>query len=124
MKFVVQILTWWNNQSVGTQIFTWRKGKFVGEDDQGNKYYRNKDDSKRWVIFNGMIEASRVPADWHGWLHHTFDNNPAENPLVQKSWGKPHQENLTSSDEAYHPPGSIFAKKPQVQHDYEAWQPE
>lgn len=124
MKFLAKILTWWNNQSVGTQIFTWRKGQFVGEDEQGNKYYRTKDDVRRWIVFNGLIEASRIPADWHGWLHHTFDNNPAENPLEHKSWEKSNQENLTSTDAAYRPAGSIFAATSNAARDYEAWQPE
>lgn len=124
MKFFMRILTWWNDQSFGTQIFTWRKGQFVGEDDQGNKYYRTKDDSKRWIVFNGLIEASRIPAEWHGWLHHTFDNNPAEDPLPHKSWEKPHVDNQTATTAAYHPPGSIFGKSESGPRDCEAWQPE
>ncbi|MEE9455017.1 MAG: NADH:ubiquinone oxidoreductase subunit NDUFA12 [Paracoccaceae bacterium] len=124
MKFLIQIFTWWNNQSFGTQIFTWRKGQFVGEDNEGNKYYRNSDDTKRWIIYNGLIEASRVSPDWHGWLHHTFDENPAENALAHKVWEKPHVENLTASENAYRPKGSIFAAKQQTAQDYEAWQPE
>ncbi len=124
MKFLIRIFTWWNTQSFGTQIFTWRKGQLVGADDQGNKYYRNSDDTKRWVIYNGLIEASRVSPDWHGWLHHTFDENPAEIPLAHKSWEKPHVENLTAHKNAYRPKGSIFATNPKAPRDYEAWQPE
>jgi len=58
-------VTWWNGQTLNTQLFTWRKGIKVGEDAEGNVYYRNADSSKRWVIFNGEIEATRVNADWH-----------------------------------------------------------
>lgn len=122
MKFILQLLTWWDGQSLGTRLFTWRKGKLVGEDNLGNKYYTYK--AKRWVIYNGAIEGSRVSPEWHGWLHHTFDNMPNDNPLPQKPWQKPHQENLTGTDAAYHPKGSILMAKPAKRSDYDAWQPE
>jgi NADH:ubiquinone oxidoreductase subunit len=46
MKFLVRMLTWWNSQTLGTQIFTWRRGIRVGADEQGNIYYQNKDASR------------------------------------------------------------------------------
>ena len=83
---------------LGTQIFTARKGVKVGEDEQGNIYYQTADGKRRWVIYNGEMEASRVTPDWHGWLHHTWDEPPTEAPLKHKAWEKPHQENLTGTD--------------------------
>lgn len=124
MKFILQILTWWNSQSLGTQIYTWRNGTIVGEDSQGNKYYENADKSRRWVIYNGIIDGSRIPADWHGWIHHTFDECPGTTPLVHKEWEKEHQKNVSGTDAAYHPAGSIFAPSSKSPRDYEAWQPE
>jgi NADH:ubiquinone oxidoreductase subunit len=121
---VLRGLVWWKDQTLGTQIFTWRNGVKVGEDDSGNVYYNNKDDSKRWVIFNGEIEASRVSPDWHGWLHHTFDEAPGTTPLEHKAWEKPHVENLTGTVAAYAPAGSIRRERPADRKDYEAWQPE
>ena len=121
---LLRAITWWNGQTLNTQIFTWRKGEKVGEDDQGNIYYRTKNDSKRWVIYNGGAEASRVGPDWHGWLHRTFDELPSERPLPKKTWEKPHQENLTGTMMAYAPAGSIRAKAPVERSDYEAWSPE
>ena len=117
-------VTWWNGQTLNTQLFTWRKGIKVGEDAEGNMYYRNADSSKRWVIFNGEIEATRVNADWHGWLHHSWDETPEARPLAHKTWEKPHQENLTGTALAYAPAGSIRREKPADRGDYEAWQPE
>ena len=117
-------VTWWNGQTLNTQLFTWRKGIKVGEDAEGNMYYRNADSSKRWVIFNGEIEATRVNADWHGWLHHSWDETPQDRPLAHKAWEKPHQENLTGTALAYAPAGSIRREKPADRGDYEAWQPE
>ena len=117
-------MTWWNGQTLNTQLFTWRKGLKVGTDAQGNTFYKNKDDSKRWVIFNGEAEASRVDPEWHGWLHRTWDEPPTEKPLVNKSWQKPHQENLTGTAMAYAPAGSIRRAQPAARADYEAWTPE
>lgn len=121
---ILSAFTWWNGQTLNTQFFTWRKGEKVGEDAQGNIYYRNSDDSKRWVIFNGEIEASRINPDWHGWMHRTYDEPPTDKPLVHKEWEKPHQENLTGTMLAYAPSGSIRREKPADRGDYEAWTPE
>lgn len=78
---LVRAVTWWNGQTLNTQFFTWRKGVKVGHDTSGNTYYRTSDGKRRWVIFNGDSEASRVSPDWHGWLHHTWMSPQASNPL-------------------------------------------
>jgi NADH:ubiquinone oxidoreductase subunit len=124
MDFLLRLLTWWNSQTLGTQIFTSRHGIRVGEDDQGNVFYRDASDTRRWVIFNGESEATRVGPGWHGWLHHTVDTTPVEAPLRSRPWEKPHQENLTGTPAAYAPPGSIRLAEPVARRDYEAWQPE
>ena len=119
-----RVFTWWNGQTLGTQLFTARKGNKVGEDAQGNIFYRNADDSKRWVIYNGEIEASRIDAEWHGWLHRTWDEPPSEVAVTHKSWEKPHLPNLTGSAAAYAPEGSIRHAAPKARSDYEAWSQE
>ena len=124
LNTLLRAVTWWNGQTLNTQIFTWRKGRKVGEDSQGNVFYRNADDSKRWVIFNGEVEASRIDPDWHGWLHRTWAEPPTDKPLAHKSWEKPHQENLTGTPLAYAPAGSIRRSDPVERKDYEAWSPE
>ena len=124
LNTLLRAVTWWNGQSLGTQLYTWRKGEKVGEDDQGNIFYQTADAKRRWVIYNGEPEASRVDADWHGWLHHTFKESPAERPLPKKTWEKPHQENLTGTALAYAPAGSIRRAAPEERRDYEAWSPE
>ena len=121
---IKRIFTWWDGQSFGTQLWTSRNGKKVGEDAQGNIFYQNADGSRRWVIYNGQNEASRVSPDWHGWLHHTWDQTPTESELPHKAWEKPHQENLTGTAAAYAPAGSIRRSAPADRSDYEAWTPE
>ncbi|MBX2855264.1 MAG: NADH:ubiquinone oxidoreductase subunit NDUFA12 [Rhodobacteraceae bacterium] len=125
MSLLQQLFTWWNGQTIGTRIFTARRGEFVGEDEQGNRYYRTRDDKRRWVIYNGEAEASRVSPDWHGWMHHTYKEPPTDAPLPKQEWEKPHQPNPTGTDQAYRPDGSLLtpAERPKVAGDYEAWSP-
>jgi NADH:ubiquinone oxidoreductase subunit len=124
MSFLLKFFTWWNGETFGTQIYTRRHGKRVGEDSQGNVFYQTVDGARRWVIYDGEAEASRIGPEWHGWLHHTYQEPPTVAPLPRRSWEKPHQPNLTGTDRAYHPPGSLLASRPRAQADYEAWSPE
>ena len=124
MKFLLRLLTWWNGQTLGTQIFTARKGVKVGEDEQGNVYYQTQDGKRRWVIYNGEVEASRISPDWHGWMHFTYPEPPTKQPLQHKSWELPHKDNRTGLADAYVPAGSIRRASLIERRDYEAWQPE
>ncbi|MEM8798691.1 MAG: NADH:ubiquinone oxidoreductase subunit NDUFA12 [Pseudomonadota bacterium] len=122
-------LTWWKTATIGTRIFTWRHGEKVGEDDAGNRYFRGNTkmngQERRWVIYAGDIDASRVPPEWHAWLHHLVEAPPSEVPLQEKVWEKPHVPNLTGTDAAYVPPGSLKDPRPRspATGDYEAWRP-
>ncbi len=124
MKLILQLLTWWNGQTLGTRLFTWRKGERVGEDAEGNIFYQMDAGKRRWVIFNGEAEASRVSPEWHGWLHFTVDTPPSEEAPNRKVWEKDHVPNMTGTAAAYHPPGSMLSATPAPRADYEAWQPE
>jgi NADH:ubiquinone oxidoreductase subunit len=121
---LLQAVTWWNGSTLNTALYTRRHGRKVGQDAQGNTFYETHDGARRWVIFNGEAEASRVDPDWHGWLHHTWKEPPTERPLPHKPWEKPHIENLTGTALAYAPAGSIRQADPVERKDYEAWSPE
>ncbi len=95
------IFTWWNSATLGIRFTIARRGVFVGEDDYGNRYYEARDASdsyddhrRRWVIYRGYAEASKVPAEWHGWLHYTFDDSPATTPLKRRAPAQPHRHDL------------------------------
>ncbi|MDO6728870.1 NADH:ubiquinone oxidoreductase subunit NDUFA12 [Marinovum sp. 2_MG-2023] len=124
LNTLLRAVTWWDGSTLNTALYTNRKGVKVGDDDQGNVYYETRDGKRRWVMFNGEVEASRVNADWHGWLHHTMKEPPTERPLTHKTWEKPHQENLTGTPLAYAPAGSLRRPEPAARQDYEAWTPE
>ena len=71
-----QIFTWWNQQTFGTRLQVLFSGKLVGKDKNGNKYYQSKS-GKRWVIYKGEVEASKIPNEWYSWMH--YINNKIEN---------------------------------------------
>jgi NADH:ubiquinone oxidoreductase subunit len=131
--FLTRMFSWWNDQTFGTQFWTSRHGEFVGEDEFGNRYYREKGGrispalgyNRRWVIYNGVVEASRVPPAWHAWLHYIVDVPPTEDKVTPRPWWKPHRPNLTGLPGAYRPPGSTLAqnRRPPATGDYRAWTP-
>lgn len=124
MSLFSQLFTWWDGQTLGTRLWTARNGQRVGEDGEGNTFYQTADGVRRWVIYNGEIEASRVGPEWHGWLHHTYQDPPTEKPFRHKPWEKPHKPNLTGTPAAYHPPGSVLSAAPEPRLDYKPWTPE
>ena len=100
---IKQIFTWWNSQTVGTFIYTIFFGKFIGSDEFGNKYYENKRNNKRWVIYKGEINASKITSEWYSWTHNISKESPLEKKTTKYSWQKPHIENKTGTKEAYKP---------------------
>jgi NADH:ubiquinone oxidoreductase subunit len=113
---------------ITTYLHTYFFGKFVGRDEFGNSYYRNtnaKDaNEKRWVIYKGVIEASKVPATWHRWLHYTTDKLPTEEDIESFVWQKSHKANFTGTDSAYKPISSAEIKEHVANSaPYQAWKP-
>ena len=119
-NLIKQIFTWWNKQTVGTFIYTLLNGKFVGEDQFGNKYYSNSKDKKRWVIYKDIVESSKIPPEWHLWMHYLSKNKPSEN-VNKFSWQKKHEENFTGTQKAYKPEGSLHSDTKKSMKKYETW---
>ena len=114
--------------SFGTLLYTWAKGRLVGTDTNGNRYYIERSApkgqrAKRWVVFSGAVEASTIPPEWHAWLHHTTDKPLTDMP--RQPWQKAHEPNHTGTGGAYLPPGHDLrgGKRERAAGDYEAWQP-
>jgi NADH:ubiquinone oxidoreductase subunit len=126
MSFLRMIFVWWRGATLGTLVTTWTTGRAVGTDQYGNRYYQTKDGKRRWVLYAGTVDASRVPPDWHGWMHHTFKDPPTVASPIIKPWEKEHVPNLTGTPEAWRPPGSLArgGARPPATGDYQAWQPE
>ncbi len=123
----LSFFTWWHGPGIGTWLFT-RRGSEVGRDDQGNIYYRwaSKTGERRWVIYNGAPEASRIPPEWHLWLHKTRDLPPSESPLTPRVWEKAWSPNATGTSAAHLPSGALAVggKRAKATGDYRAWTPE
>ena len=111
-----QIFTWWNRNTLGTFLKTLFYGKFVGSDEFGNKYYKNKKDH-RWVIYATDIEATKITSDWFLWMHHTVNEIPIEK-TKKYNWQKKHEQNLSGTHKAYKP--NKISKKTKFK-NYETW---
>ena len=120
--------TWWNGATIGTW-FGLRGKTRVGEDALGNVYYQGGADTagrpRRWVIYNGSNDLSRVAPEWFSWLAHQIDGPPDDALPPPRAWEKPPQPNLTGTNRAYRPSGALEAGgvRSAATGDYEAWTP-
>ncbi len=133
-NFLIHFFTWWNGATIATRFHTWRHGELVGRDEFGNHYYQTKGAKKdpalgfvrRWVIYNGVAEASRIPPGWYGWMLHKIDTPPNKGEAyVPREWEMPHQPNMTGTPMAYRPQGSLLRGKGRGKdvESYQAWTP-
>ena len=102
----------------------------VGRDEFGNQYFetrkaRRGQRKRRYVLYKGHVEASKVPPDWHGWLHYTEQQPPPETGYAAHDWQQEHLPNLTGTKYAYRPAGHVLegGRRKKATGDYEAWTP-
>ena len=136
MGILGKIFTWWDGATIGTLLNSALKGEQVGTDHQGNRYFRAKKRvpagqpfagrERRWVLYNGANDASRVPAEWHGWLHGSYDGVPESFLPPARIWETEYTPNATGTVAAYRPAGALErgGKRAAATGDYEAWSPE
>ena len=117
-----------SGMNLGTRLFTLLRGHLVGTDAAGNNYYQERairpnGRARRWVAYNGEVEASRVPPEWHAWLHYTTDTPIPSS--ARRAWSRPHIPNATGTPDGYRPPGHDYegGKRDRATGDYEAWTP-
>jgi NADH:ubiquinone oxidoreductase subunit len=131
--FLLRYFTWWNGATLNTLFHTHRHGELVGHDEFGNAYYRTRGGAidpalgfeRRWVIYNGVSEASMTPPGWNGWLHQTVDTPPSEEDYRPREWQLPHRGNPTGTPGAVRPKGSTLRRgqRQATGGDYQAWTP-
>lgn len=126
MGLLGKIFTWWDGATIGTLLNSWATGRQVGADGLGNRYYMARDGKRRWVIYQGSNDASRVPPEWHGWLHGTYDELPQDVLPAPRSWEAAPAANLTGTAAAYRPAGALErgGRRAAATGDYEAWRPD
>ena len=117
LTLLKKIFTWWNRDTFGTRLKTIFYGKFVGQDSFGNKYYESKS-GKRWVIYSGEIDASKIPVEWYSWIHFTPNRIEKKRDFEKYTWQKPHQSNKTGTADAYYPHKQ---KKDAAEKKYKTW---
>ena len=99
----------------------------MGFDEFGNEYFSQKrkapKNERRWVVFKGLAEGSKIPPGWYGWIHKTRDLPPSE-ATKKLSWQQSHLPNLTGTKHAYMRPEYKESNKRKVPlKAYEAWTP-
>ena len=113
-----------------SKIFIKLSAQIVGTDEFGNRYYQSRRTradgrQRRFVVYKGNVEASKVPSDWHGWLHHTESTPPPVGGYDKHVWQQEHQPNVTGTNHAYRPDGHMLkgGKRKPATGDYEPWNP-
>ena len=130
---LLRLIRWISGYEPITNMIQIRlRGRLVGADAYGNRYFRERGSpsspigfgrERRWVIYaTGGNDGSKIPAEWHGWLHHRCADPLREN---RHPWQLPHQTNLTGTEATYRPPGHMLmgGKRDSARGDYLAWQP-
>ena len=130
MSVFKNIFTWWEGATFGTWLNTRRTGVERGRDTLGNLYYESRKSAsnrhRRWVIYAGINDASRIPPEWHCWLHHQIDDVPDRALPPQRQWEVAATPNLTGTADAYVPTGAYGngQTRAKVTGDYESWSPD
>ena len=104
-----------------------RKLKFVGSDMYGNRYYINEKTEQRLCIYNGIAEPSKIPPEWHVWMHHSSDAPITHDDSSSLSWRIGHIPNTTGTKFAYKPKGSVAlaieSGEFKLEKNYTSWSP-
>ncbi len=124
MGILHKIFTWWDGATIGTSLQIWRQGKKLGSDSLGNVYYGSKS-GRRWVVYDGANDPSRLPPEWYAWLHHQLDDVPDQALPPPPKFLKEPTGNLTGTSLAYRPSGAMErgGVRQAASGDYEAWTP-
>ena len=125
MGFFKNLFTWWEGQTTGTRLHSWLTGRKLGEDHLGNVYMASKK-GRRWVMYNGSNDVSRVPPEWYAWLTRQIDDVPDKALPPPPKFLKPAAPNLTGTPDAYRPSGALErgGRRQAASGDYQAWTPD
>ena len=128
MGFLVENIHLVERRDVGHGLFTaplWQGGR---PRRAGNIYYQDKKDAaRRWVIYAGDNDGSRVPPDWHA-VAARDDRRTARQRRCRRcaSSRQAPTPNLTGTMAAFRPDGALGWGRsgPPSTGDYEPWMPE
>jgi NADH:ubiquinone oxidoreductase subunit len=125
MGFLKRIFTWWDGPTLSSEFFIRRNGRHVGTDVHGNRYFLEKKGGRRWVMYNGSNDASRIPPEWYSWMHGQIDGVPDDVLPPAPRYLKEPKPNMTGTPHAYRPSGALErgGQRQAASGDYEAWTP-
>ena len=117
------------SMSILEMLHTRLTARKIGQDRFGNTYYEARktlpvyNRKRRYVVTAHGPDPTKVPAEWHAWLHHTTDAPLDE--ARRLPWQKEHQPNLTGTPGAWRPKGHDYSggQRRVTGGDYEAWTP-
>ncbi len=130
MGLFSELFGWWTGNTIGHRFTLWKNGRFVGEDEVGNKYYEQVrgvgplGKPRRWVVYDRLAEASLIPSGWHGWMHYKTDVVPSDSDYQARPYEANHRPNYTGTDLRYRPNAEERVQGQPVSQEYEAWKPE
>ncbi len=108
--------------NLGTILYTVFFGKEVGNDKLGNCYYVSKRNiKKKWVIYKDKKDPTIIPVKWQIWL--TSDSFKILEKDEKHNWEKARKENLTGTNQAYHPVKEMSDSKKLTKKKYNNWDP-
>lgn len=105
--------------------------ELVGVDDYGNKYFQKMDAQivrHRWVVYAKPTDyrtqdPSAIPAEWHAWLHHISDENPANSDYQKPIYAIEARSHPSMTADRYMPKGAWENPNRRTWRKYEAWNP-
>ena len=94
--------------------------KHIGLDSCKNNYYVSLDKDylgrcRRFVIYNGVPDPSKIPPLWNAWLRYAIQDFPSYNNSYE--WQTPFVCNLTGTSMSYKPSNTASS-------NYVAWRPD
>jgi NADH:ubiquinone oxidoreductase subunit len=90
--------------NIATWLFTLLKGRQVGSDAAGNRYFIERESRagsgvrlRRWVLYPGAAHEASLPAGWQAWLH--YPNGAANEESARFPWQKPRNRTTAADDD-------------------------
>ena len=115
------------NNNIGTLLYSFLKGKKIGQDKIGNKFYiHKKNKNKKWVLFKYKVDPTSLDVKWQIWLTTTNSKVPIAIEENNFKWQKEKQPNLTGTINSYHPKINTNKKKQDItkENKKSTWDPE
>ena len=112
--------------NIGTLLYSFLKGKKIGQDKIGNKFYvHKKNKNKKWVLYKNNIDPTSIDVQWQIWLTDIKSAEPLPDKKNNFKWQKNKQANPTGTLNSYHPKISIDKRKKSITNDTKSsiWNP-